>query len=253
MMAFTNRWQLIVNRLLFRCTEDLYVMNDTRFIVDYAGGDATGTRECIVSDMYRQYLPVIKLTGDITLLDIGANGGGFPLLFKIEGYEFKKIVCVEMNPNTFNRLRYNIFSNFNCTCECINVALTNSVGTIDLLLGAGSTSDSIYQGEQPVNGKKIKYKIPTVTLDTLFEAQFVSVVDILKMDIEGAEYDVLLHKGCDNLSMVRYLVMEIHDNPKIQKGLLIDKINSLGFTELLADSKKYTDVYCFANKLHVNG
>jgi FkbM family methyltransferase len=250
MMAFTNRWQLIFNRLLFSRSLDMYVLDDTIFLIDYEGGDASGTRECIVSDMYKQYLPYMALKGNITLLDIGANGGGFPLLLRVEGVTLSKVVCVEMNPNTFNRLRYNIHANIGYECTCINGALSNSSGSIDLILGPGSTSDSIYQkGKTAANNERM-YKISTMTLDYLINNQFDSVVDIVKMDIEGAEYDVLLGDGCSTLTRIRYLLIEIHNNLKIPKEVLIEKIKWFDFTELPSSSRLSPDVYCFASRKH---
>ena len=64
------------------------------------------------------------------------------------GYHFNQLVCVEMNPNTFNRLAYNIAVNFHGNSKCLNIALTDHCGQIDLILGAGSTSDSIFQNEK---------------------------------------------------------------------------------------------------------
>jgi FkbM family methyltransferase len=247
MMAFTNRWQLIFNRLVFGCDADIYIMNDTRFIVDYVGGDAPGTRACIVSDMYRQYFPNMNLGGRISVLDIGANGGGFPLLLKIEEYKFKKVVCVEMNPNTFNRLQFNIYSNICNEVLCINAALTNSVGKIELVLGKGGTSDSIYQDSRVNLRNTKKYEIETRTLDQLIEEHFDSTIDIVKMDIEGAEYAVLLGENARKLEKVRYLIMEIHENLRYEKKQIVEKINSVGFVELGGSSKSNADVYCFVN------
>lgn len=65
MMSFDNSLQLIINRVFFKRTFDLYVLKGATFIVDYAVAD--GTRGCIISDMYRQYLPVMKLKQTINV------------------------------------------------------------------------------------------------------------------------------------------------------------------------------------------
>lgn len=49
------------------------------------------------------------------------------------------------------------------------------------------------------------------------------------------------------LSKLRYLLIEIHDNPHIGRDVLINKITSFGFKEILSHCKTDNDVYCFAN------
>jgi len=248
MMKFDNRWQLVFNRLLFKSKLDIYYLNECKILIDYEGGDAAGTRDCLVSNMYRQYLPSMKLGESISVLDVGANGGGFPLLLKLEGYSISKLICVEMNPNTFNRLFYNVHANFRDNCECINGALADSIGKIDLNLGNGSPGDSIYQQKFTSDFNKKTYSINTLTLDYLINGRFGGVLDIVKIDVEGAEYDVFLQKGCDLIVNAKYLLIEIHNNPKTSKEVLINKIIAYGFYEILAHHKTNKDVYCFANK-----
>lgn len=253
MMAFDNSLQLLVNRLFFRRTSDIYMHKGTSFIVDYAGGDANGTRSCIVSDMYRQYFPALKLGKNISVLDIGANGGGFPLLLHALGFSFNRLVCVEMNPNTFCRLNYNIASNFPDNSTCLNMALSDKDSQIDLILGAGSTGDSIFQDHTKQGSSSGKvYNIKSITLDNLMHNQLSGSVDLVKMDIEGAEYNVLLNPGCEGISRARYLIMEIHKHASISKDVLISRIESLGFEEILSHQKRDADVYCFANKVSLS-
>lgn len=83
---FDNRWQLIINRTLFRGTGlAVYKLDGREILVDHRGGDENGTRLCFVSDMYKKYLKVMRLSGPINVLDLGANGGGFPLMLVTAG------------------------------------------------------------------------------------------------------------------------------------------------------------------------
>src|SRR5262249_56684687 len=104
---------------------------------DHSAEDECGTRLCIVSEMYRKYLPFLNLQGPINVLDLGSNGGGFPLMLLFEGLCVAKLVCVEMNPQTYTRALLNISRNFSCRYRVINAAVSGTATTFDLRLGRG--------------------------------------------------------------------------------------------------------------------
>ncbi len=84
-----------------------------------------------------------------------------------------------------------------------------------------------------------------VSLATLFERERIETIDMLKMDIEGAEHDVLLFSAEDVLRRIRTLALEYH--PNASKEVLFDALRSAGFdlvqeqwcpTLLLADFRQ---------------
>lgn len=102
--AFANKWQLFVNLLFFRKTNlTVYRLGNLEFIVDVKGGDVNGIHDTITSRMYRDLLPKGLWDSEISVLDIGANAGGFSMLLAILGISIKRLVCVEMNQNTFSK------------------------------------------------------------------------------------------------------------------------------------------------------
>src|SRR5438552_1894676 len=106
---FDNRWQLMINRTFFPRESLLtYKKGDIEFLVDHAAGDHNGTRLCLISDIYTRFLPKMSLGEEISVFDLGANGGGFPLMLLLNGKRLSRLVCVEMNPNTYQRLLYNV-------------------------------------------------------------------------------------------------------------------------------------------------
>lgn len=240
MMCFDNRWQLVVNRLLFNTNIDIYRYKGSKFIVDYDGGDAAGVRECLTSDMYRQLLPYMKLAGPLSMLDCGANGGGFPLLFHTEGYQLSKVVSVEMNPYTYCRLQYNLLNNLPGEVCCINSIVEDAVSDHCIRFGSGSTGDSLFNAN--VTGKQ--FTIASTNIDRLIRSYFEnSIIDITKIDIEGAEYIIFSGEHYSLLKQSRYLVIEIHLVSGHTSAEVVDKIRHLGFELIVHDS----DVYLFSN------
>lgn len=241
MLRFDNRWQLIANRLLFNSTIDIYHYRGSKIIVDYAGGDTAGVRECLTSDMYRQLLPYMKLETPLSILDCGANGGGFPLLFHTEGYQLAKVVSVEMNPYTYSRLHYNLSNNLPGTVCCLNMIVAESIGEQNIRFGYGSTGDSLFNLN--VTGKLCA--VTSTTIDKLIRSNFEGgTIDVTKIDIEGAEYLVFSGDSCALLKQSRYLVIEIHSLMGRSPADVEQSIRQLGFKLLAHDA----DVYLFSNE-----
>ena len=249
---FSNRWQLITSRIFFPHEPiNIYRLRDICFLVDHSAGDANGAREIISTEMYRKFFDAMKLDRPLNLLDLGSSNGGFPLLLKASGFELKKIVCVEMNPNTFSRLRFNIESNFSCELVLLNAAVCGKSQELTLNLGSGSTGDSIFRR----NGRAANtqaYKIRGMTFNEIYGSSFgENIVDLCKIDIEEAEYEVFNTSEHSAIKKCRNLLIEIHDGAGRDPKQIIAKLSELGFVELVV-SKDHEAVYGFNNTAFEN-
>ena len=244
---FDNRWQLLIARLFFRHELiNVYRLKGMNILVDHAAGDANGARETIVSPMYRQFLPRMKLGKAINVLDIGANNGGFPLMLRANGIALKKLASVEFNPNTFTRLRFNVERNIDCEFIGLNAAICGEQRVFELHLGQGSVGDSIYQ-KAPVNGARL-YQIKGMTFDEIYSSSFgEDLVDICKIDVEGAEYEIFDSPNHHKLSLCRYLIIEIHDGYEKNPSEVVDKLARLNFLEQPLGTDTDRDVHFFVN------
>lgn len=212
-LPFSNRFQLLADAILFRQTRlSVHRFGEIEAIIDRRAADAGSIRTCLGTSMYRDFLSHIdRKTESMIVLDIGANVGGFSLLLKSQGYNLKKLICVELNPRTFIRLQFNIAYNFYPSTEyhLVNTALTGDGREVHVNLGIGSTGDSIYKES---DSDPIGISINGITLNSIFD-QFVpkdKTVDICKIDIEGAENEVFSSAMSSAISRSRYLIMEIH-------------------------------------------
>ena len=65
-MRFDNRWQLLLDRLVFARTRlNVYRRGEIEFIIDHSAGDAPGIREVFVSGMYRDLIRSLRLGPNI--------------------------------------------------------------------------------------------------------------------------------------------------------------------------------------------
>jgi FkbM family methyltransferase len=240
MMTFDNWPTLLLRRLLYRKAGLLvYYKNDMEILVDHRGGDETGTRECIVGDMYRKYVPHFQLPGPANVLDIGANGRGFSLMLKLEGVKLASVVCVEMNPATHSRLQVNLQSNLGLSAVGINAAVTGKECAPEILLtpSRGGTGYSINGNTALASSPHVAVK--TTTLESLYNQYFRDQrIDICKIDIEGAEYDLLDSSDDELLRKIRYLVIEFHDDARTPP--VIKRLEEIGFSELTEHGSRRT-------------
>ena len=226
---FDNRVWLIFTKIFFpREKLHIYQYRGMDILIDHAAGDANGAREILTSPMYRRFLPLMKLTSEVKVLDLGANNGGFPLMLRAAGINLKKVVSLELNPKTFSRLRFNLERNLSCSVIPLNAALCGQAGMLTVALGEGSVDDSIYKTVSD-DGSQV-YKIKGLTLDDIWRENFADeTVDLCKMDVEGAEFDVFLHPDHQSLRQCRYLIIEIHERDGRRAEEILPAIEKLGF------------------------
>jgi FkbM family methyltransferase len=246
---FDNRWHLIFTRLFFPDEQLMfYKFRNVEFVTDHLAGDANGAREILTSNMYKDFLPLMKLPEKIKVLDLGANNGGFPLLLKSAGIKIEKLVCVELNPQTFSRLQFNINRNFENGFYVENSAVTGTERIVEIKMGRGGVDNNIYQNDSS-EGELLKFK--GITFDGIFTEYFDGqIVDLCKMDIESAEFEIFENNNHNKIKNCRYLLMEIHHNKQNNRKIVIDRLTELEFTEIDGENKDGNThyVHLFENK-----
>lgn len=245
--SFDNRWSLILTKIFFPSEKiQIYQYKGLDVLIDHAAGDANGAREILTSPMYRRFLPQLRLNREINVLDLGANNGGFPLLLHANNIRLKKVVSVELNPKTFVRLRFNLERNLPGQVVALNAAVCGEKCRLKIPLGIGSVSDSIYEDNRSEDAPL--YEIEGVTLDGIYESYFKDeTIDICKMDIEGAEFDVFLQNNHSTLRQCRYLIMEIHERGDRLAAEILPIIEKLGFARQPLEPDSDPSVHFFIN------
>ncbi|MGI5828368.1 MAG: FkbM family methyltransferase [Patescibacteria group bacterium] len=161
-------------------------------------------KEVIEDKCYTQW-NIVKLTG--TILDCGAHIGAFTKLCLLEGVN--KVIAVEPHPDNFNLLQQN--------CKDRRVTFINkAISTKPLKLTCSERSDLHKLGDEGL-------EVATISLDELLTEP----IDVLKMDIEGGEYDALY--TAKNLDKVKQITMEYHNGGTAMAHLLIF-LEKQGFT-----------------------
>ena len=249
LLRFDNWIELLVSRAFFRHTRFVtYRIQGITAVVDHRSADAGSIVYCLATDSYTQFLDKMDLSRPMRVVDIGANAGGFSLLLKMYGCEIERLLCVEMNPNTHARLLLNIQTNFGNTATVVNAAVCADRRTIQLDLGEGSTGDSIYRGTRGERSSTAPYQIQGMTFDDAVEMCFKDeVIDICKIDIEGAEVEVLAdpRSKITCLRRCRYILIELH--PVEHYDTFIEVAQQGGFELVAHEGKSRCGVHLFRN------
>jgi FkbM family methyltransferase len=165
---------------------------------------------------------------DVTVIvDLGANVG-LAALYYMNRYPKARVISIEPNPDAVSCLRKNLGSYSNS--EVISVAVAKNAGRTKLWVDTESASklNSSITGRDRF-GRHGKFNSVFITTKRLEEI-IPSHVDLLKVDIEGAEYEVLASL-CVNPSRIRTIVSEFHDLPSRRSEFfaLISTLTSRGY------------------------
>jgi FkbM family methyltransferase len=137
------------------------------------------------------------------ILDCGANVGLASLFFK-RRYPAARITAYEADPSLFAIARGNLSANGALDVEIVNAALWTSAGRVTFR-AEGADSGMIDGLAGTVDGSAVE--VPSLRLHDVLSAER---IDLLKLDIEGAEGAVLA--DCEPvLDRVAAIVMDLHE------------------------------------------
>ncbi|HUK32782.1 MAG TPA: FkbM family methyltransferase [Vicinamibacterales bacterium] len=166
------------------------------------------------------------------ILDCGSNVGAASLFFKRQ-YPDARITAYEADPELSAMTRRNLERNGAADVDVVHAALWTANGTVTFL-AEGSDSGMIGGLAGSLEGFAAKtLTVPSLRLrDVLADDH----VDLLKLDIEGAEGDVL--KDCEPvLDRVSAIVMDLHefDPNDRQSSRVFDCLARAGFVYSVDD------------------
>jgi FkbM family methyltransferase len=164
---------------------------------------------------------------DLVVLDVGANIGLFTL-YAARRAPKARILSLEPFPTTFARLLTNVRDHhLDSRVVCLNYALTGVRG-LRVMRDASVPSQrrSLESTESVASGTQVLGK----TLQEMMDENDLRQVDLLKMDIEGSEYEVLLSAPPSVLARISRIALEYHgDSAPYSKQQILDHLGQGGF------------------------
>lgn len=188
------------------------------------------------------------LTDKRVLLDLGSHRAAFTRgLIRSQG-PIGRGICVEANPVLVADLQRDLPEN----ASVIHAAIVGdeSPNPIELYISNNPEASSMFAQVSDSYGTQGRVNVTCLTLGQLLERIDQPKIDIVKMDIEGAENEVLLKTSPETLLRIAQLCVEFHDIFSPEMGPTVrrvrSRLKSLGFAEVNANWP-YTDDILFIN------
>jgi FkbM family methyltransferase len=195
---------------------------------DGSPSDEAVIRETWVENVYQIHESDFSHTG--ILVDIGANIGAVSVYAASLG---ATVIAYEPEPDNLALLQQNLADN--AVADRVHVhpaAVTDWHGTAQIDPRHGN-SRIIENGNVTVT---------SITLNEVF-AELDDGCDVLKMDIEGSEYETIAEADIATLGKIRYLTMEFDAAPDEKFGAMITKIARVFNTHIIGSPERGGYIY----------
>ena len=160
------------------------------------------------------------------IVDAGAHVGLFALLASAHARE---VVALEAHPQNVSVLRENVERNRRPNVTVHHSALWSTDGEASFVEGPATSAGSLFR----VEGRR--FSVRSTTLDSLVDSA--GRVDLLKLDVEGAEFDVLDAAADETLLQVNAIVAELHLDARSERlPPTLARLQKLGFAVTTRES-----------------
>ncbi len=160
------------------------------------------------------------------IIDIGANVGVSALV--LSQIPNAKVTCYEPDPGNCVLLRENLELNGLSNVRVVEAAVTNVDGSTEFEVDEESVGGHVARGESAGKGRRVK--VAALTLARAMEESQSEVIDLLKCDCEGGEYEIIEQITPELAARIRNLSIEVHDlDEKRNLQSLSDRLSRLGY------------------------
>lgn len=231
-----NPWMLLFDKLGLVSKPLYFSRTGLKF---QTRGKTTDINDAVVVLSGKEYpQELLGLTKDdeqVLVLDCGGHIGSFTMYVKSH-WSKVKIVVLEPVPENIELFRTNIQLNQLKDITIVPYALYGQSGTFFIDL-EGKQFDAVnITTEKPNHDKFIT--IEAKTLDEIVASNNIQTIDVMKLDIEGAEYNVFEHSLSALSKHVKRIIMEFHPaGDKAKRDEIVSRLCTDGPFALIYETK----------------
>lgn len=194
-------WYFALTRKFFAYTEDFvftgrYNNKSLVFYLRYVM-DIAVLREVFIDNEYA-WCPI---ENPKIIVDLGAHFGDTTLYYHVR---FPEAIIIAAEPSPENYARLVKHTSHIQNIKPVQVAVGGSNGSIELNLGVSSLGHSVMARKDSKNS----VTVPLITLTDLLQKNGIEKADLIKFDVEGAEFDIF--KSINPADYARAYIGELH-------------------------------------------
>lgn len=169
------------------------------------------------------------------IIDIGGHVGLFALFASLNSHK-GKIISIEPHPKNFNLLKENINDNNFHNVVVIDKAVTDKNKNLELFVNPSDDSAHSIHGD----GENI-IQIQGISLSEIMIENGISKCNILKMDCEGAEFEIIGSLSDDELLKIDKICLEYHIKEHDQSLLyqLKERLEKMDYNVIIKPTNKF--------------
>jgi len=156
------------------------------------------------------HLMINELKQDMVCIDLGSNIGYYAVIESNMIGKSGKIFAIEPSPINFPILKLNLENQKKNNFLTYNIAIGDKNEEMEFIISSKSNWSKIRMNNEKINPEDKIIKIPVKTLDSFVKENNITKIDLLRMDVEGFEYNIIL--GANNV-LEKYkpkIFVEIH-------------------------------------------
>ncbi len=176
---------------------------------------------------------------DAVFVDIGANVGSVSLFvdnFNKDREDKIRVFAIEPEPHNLSLLQKNIENNPVENVTVINKAIWHQNKEVLITNRGGNSSIFEIEGVEQT-------KIQAITLERLFRENNIKHVDVMKIDIEGAEFDLIINASEKTLAKIKYITLEFDKSFDGKFGIMVEKLAKQFGLEILGSPERGGYIY----------
>jgi FkbM family methyltransferase len=215
--------------------------------------EAWSVKETLIDRFYTRLGTEIQ--SDWVVVDIGAAIGEFTIEAALQLTD-GVVHAFEPNPGSINILRQNIRANNLGCVQNYNLGVWKEEGEIPLHFLNNEPLQAISGSEHSPSSLAVKETtIPVITLRQLVDEKVGGKIDLLKLDCEGAEYEILLNQDPKLFEKIGRIVMEYHDlDEQCNHCVLTELFEELGYQVNRYDNLVHDNLgYLYADRVTRSG
>jgi FkbM family methyltransferase len=186
--------------------------------------DASVLAEIFQIREYRSAENIIK-SAVFPIIDAGAQAGFFSLYVRALNAKIR-VYAVEPEPANAEFLAKQLKNNHIQDVKIFQQALAGKTGKLDFYVSPDTHNHSLIKFDE----FKEKITVASISLSEFLKQNKIDKVSLLKMDIEGGEYEVMENLAMDDWRKLENILLEYHDLPERNHKDLADLIRRNGFS-----------------------